>query len=172
MKTVDRILLSILVLLLPVGLLISYQLLSSPINKDELVIDAEKLKVMVENYSNMEINNEPKKEIIVSSVSYASKSGIISVSGNAPSSEASVYMSVTVLPPKPSPTPTVNTLAKNDQLILGRSVNTLSFETESDGSFLIDYEIESLTTIIELRLEQEETIKTIRFDLDKKEQIY
>ena len=161
MNLIDKILIAILVILLPVGILLSRYILTNDISpNEELVIDAKKLKAMINEFERIDKEtNALSKDFVMSSVSYATESGSLIVKGTAPSSSMNVMMSATVLPSKD---------LEEEDGVLGSIVENYSILVKRDGSFLINLPIENSQNIVEIRLEQEEVVRTIRYDLNKK----
>lgn len=165
MNSVDKILLGLLVLLLPIGIWVSHALLTQNTSSVEKVqVGGVKLKEMVGRFSKLALSaKEPTDQLIVSRITYATQSGKINLEGKAPSSEMTVMMSVTVLPPE----------AENSDDILGFEVEHVTLPTSKTGAFKAAYPIiRNGGGIVEIRLEQNEMVKMIRFDLDKNIQLF
>ncbi|MFC1654027.1 hypothetical protein ACFL1M_04235 [Patescibacteria group bacterium] len=162
MNIVDKLILALLVIMLPIGFLVSYKILAEgDLPGKETSIDAKKLKQMVDRYSQLEEYTMPKQKFVVSSVSYASESGFLSVTGVAPSSQATIMMSATVLPHNDS----------EKELVLGNSIDAFAVSPKNTGAFEFVYPVDISSSVVEIRLEQEEVVRTIRFDLEKKVQL-
>ena len=175
MNLIDKLLLGLLVLLLPIGLAISLMVFPSNNSSAEVAgvqLDEENLKALIQEtvQQNQPVQEKPQP-ISITQVRYASESGTLKLSGSAPSEIASVLVSATVI----KPDSTENVIADDDEksAVKGSSVETFSVLPETNRSFEFELLIdeEDANGVVELRLEQDESIKTVKFDLQKKKQI-
>ena len=169
---IDKILLGLLIMLLPIGLVISSKFLVEDQLENQTAaaaLDAEKLQAAINDAVRQQ---QPvvvtPKPFAIAEVSYASESGIFQMKGTAPAAASNIVMSVTVLPPAGS-----LTIEEQIGSVKGVEVQTLSVIPEDDGAFVFAQEIkEDLQTgVIEIRLEQNDSVKTVRFDLAKRKQL-
>jgi hypothetical protein len=112
------------------------------------------------------------KPIKLSQAVYASDSGVLKVSGSAPTGQAAVLISATVLP---SPTGAVGQQGtpKADESVKGSKVELLSVQPDSTGLFTFEYPVGKVAEgVVELRFEQKESVETVRFDLKTKTQVF
>lgn len=170
---VDKLLLLILVAVLPIGLMASYQLfpkeVASPKKQEEV---EKKLDTLVQQLTvTAQQKSEEAKPIQFGQVSYASQSGVLSVSGTAPAGNAAVLVSATVLPVA-NPTSSPGLKKTESELIKGSKVEVVSIQPNANGVFKFDYEVGKVSSgIVELRFEQLDSVKNIRFDLATKKQL-
>jgi len=170
MNLIDKLLLGTLVLLLPIGLVVSFIFFKNPAEgqpTQETQVDTTKLEELIkETVAQNQPKIEKPKPFAITEVSFASQSAVLKLKGTAPQHNTSVMISATVLPRNPqSPDP--------QEYVKGAKVETLSVFPDSNGSFVFEYPIEknNLEDVLELRLEQNDTITTVKFDLKEKQQV-
>lgn len=175
MKVVDKLLLVLLIGLLPLGVVIAQWIGKNYVQETESssTMDIEKIESVIKQSV---AQNQPKPEVnppfTITSVTYASESGIFKVMGKAPSPHGSILVTIGKfsLNSKQSPTPS----PKQTPLNSGIPVETYSILPDtSSGSFTYEYPItaKEIESIIEIRLQQNESSKTIRFNLVEKKQV-
>jgi len=173
MKLIDKLLLGLLVILLPLGLFLSQWLLSPAEETTESTtpateVDITKLEQLIRTTV---AQSQPKKEVVktfsVEKVSYASESGILRVEGKAPEAASSILVSTSVLPKKSETPP------ETDSSSIATPVQVYSIQPSPDTSFKYDYEVDKadLDEVIEIRLDQNLSTKTIRFDISLGKQV-
>ena len=163
MNLVDKILLVLLVLMLPLGLGISYLIYThnqEDKTDESLLIQQQKLDNIANQLSAQNQSKKPKS-FSIGSIKYASSSGSLEISGKAPGEGASVLISATVLPVD----------EQGVDKIKGSQVTTVSIVPEIDKSFIYQFPTRQKKGIVELRLVQNESVTTIHYDLEKKEQV-
>lgn len=180
MKLVDKLLLGILVVFIPVGLFLSQWLLTPQQNTTSseqttsTSVDVSKLEQLIRQTVSQSV---PKQEapptFSISSVSYASESGILKIEGTAPQPQGSILVSATLMKnPSDINSLDIDTAIETD-LKTGIPVQVYSVQPGENAFFVYEYEVstENLNSVIELRLDQNLSTKTIRFDLEKKQQV-
>lgn len=172
MKIVDKILLAMMVLMLPLGMFASYKMFPKGdvlAEQDKKLEEIDKL-INELNSKTASLNNAPKKTpITLTRVTYASESGTLRAEGTAPVKSATVLVSATVVPPAPKP---AELGGSDDVRVFGTKVDTVSVPTATNGTFAFEYEIGSQTDgFVEIRFEQKDVVETVRFDLKDKKQV-
>lgn len=182
MSLVDKLLLGLLVVLLPLGVLVSYLMFSNADVSDgqiqEAQVDTTKLEQLIEDVTQQkaqevqqaQIASQGKLPIDIAQVSFATESGTLKVKGRAPQPTTSVLVTATYLPINQ----TVAELEPEEEpSVQGISVDTVSVIPSAGGEFVYEYAVDSKQTdgIIELRLEQDDIVRTVRFDLKQKKQV-
>lgn len=171
MNLVDKLLLGLLVLLLPMGLLVSFVFFRSPAESSGVVksaqIDEAKLRELISQ--TVQQNQTPvttPKPIMISEVKFASDSGVLQLKGTAPKGGSSVLVSATVIQ-------RTSDEEDDDDRVRGSVVETVSVWPEETGVFEYQYEVarSNYQDLIELRLEQNDSVYTIKFDLREKRQV-
>ncbi len=171
MNLVDKIILGLLVVILPVGVFFSYRVISNEgeeTSSDYVGIDEAKLEDLVNKLSTQKtpVVAEPKaKPISISSVVYSTESGKLKVAGSVPEANAAVLVTATVLPHGED---------DEEDTVKGLIVETVPVLPTDKKAFMYEYEVDEdeLTGMIELRIEQNDSVRTVRFDLEKREQIF
>ena len=169
MSWLDKGLLLLLVILLPLGLIVS-RTLFEPENIDESDSKQEqllKIEKLLDKLAEQKVepNDEappPDEQIIVEEIKYASESGLIVISGKAPDVNLGVYISTTVFG---SDADSSVNVAVKDANALGKEVEIAAVRTVSGGSFAYDYFPEKTSGILEIRVVQGEVVSTVQYDL-------
>ena len=172
MKVVDKVLLAMMVLLLPLGVFASYKMFP----QGDVLAEQDKKLAQIDNLINQlnqktaGVNGTANVPITLTRVTYASASGTLRVEGTAPGKKSSVLVSAMVLPPAPAP---AELGGGTDSRVYGTKVDTVSVPTEGNGTFAFEYDVTELTQgIVEVRFEQDSLVKTVRFDLKTKKQVF
>jgi len=172
MNLIDKLLLVLLIVIGPLGLVGAYVMMGQEGESLEstVAIDEAKLEELAARLSNQQaatVAAPTPKPFMLASVGYASQSGELVIKGKAPEGTASVMVTATVLP-------TSEELAKLEEgeAVKGSQVETESVVPKTDGEFSYGYDLGRATKgIVELRLEQGESVKTVRFDLETRKQL-
>lgn len=173
MNWIDRLLLFLLISLLPLAVIGTFVYTNRAGSQEDLkALDAEKFEQLVNQVkqTNQAALSVPTpKPFFLAQVAYASESAELRVKGTAPDSKASILVTTTVLPRN-------TTVAEldDDEYISGSRVESFSTQPQSDGQFEFVYEIEPgrEEDIVEVRMEQDQSVNTIRFDLKDKKQLF
>jgi hypothetical protein len=177
MKLIDKLLLFLMLTLLPVGLGISYLLVRNTDKSNNSIVagamDEKKLESVLQEIATKQTAPNPATPpaFNIFEVSLATESGTFSLKAKAPSSKMAVLVTSTVFPPlNASPSATPNKKI-TDQPKFGQ-VETISLMPKTDSAFEFDYDLGKLREgFIEVRLEQDKSVTTMRFDLAKKIQV-
>lgn len=178
-RMLDKILLGLLILLLPLGLLGGKAIMESqskqksPDQEEVSVEDLKKILSQVQSSKSTDSPNSVQQKISVSGVSFATESGILRVGGVAPTQQLSVLVSATILPSASSEASNAAELGRGDGGgVLGRSVEVRSISVGPGGNFVYEYRPTITSGIIELRFDQDYAQATLQYDLDQMKQIY
>lgn len=163
----DKLLLVIMLLLLPVSALLTRYYLAKSAQPTVSVESLEKVDVMLNQLQQtISQKKEPEEgpDFIISSVFYATESGVLNVSGVAPKGNLSVRISTLEKEKKTS------SATASESAVLGESVAEKAVTTSADGIFGYEYEVEGndkeLETI-EVRIEQGQVNKTLIYYFGK-----
>lgn len=176
MNFIDKVLLGLLIVILPLGIWGSHRLISQDNNATDStvqVLDPTKLEELVDQLSNKQtgpVASTVPAEFSLASVAFATESGVLVLNGIAPNGETSVLVSVTVL----KPLNPIAELGENEEdSVKGTNVYTRSVVPKTDGGFKFEYEVASqdYESVVELRMEQNLSVKTVRFDLKTRRQV-
>jgi hypothetical protein len=179
MGIVDKLLLVLLLLLLPVGIFVASTLSKQTEGKSadgSSLTDAatvEDLKKMLESMQNQP-KSAPKdalNPIEVTSVAYASDSGRLQVAGLAPQAQVAITVSATVLPPESLLPQEINASASADSNVLGHAVDVKSIKPASGGSFVYEYALPRNEGLVQVTLQQGQVTKVVQFDIKANKQI-
>lgn len=160
MKLLDKLLLASLILMLPLGLGLAMWLFEEEPQGESTAVDVQALEEVIKTSVSQAQPPAapPTPEITIGTVSYASESGILTVAGRAPSPQGNILVSLTLMPqqPKPSPSPSTG----------GFKVEVYSIQPQPDGNFTYSYSLPKAaqTDILEIRFDQGNSARTIRFD--------
>ncbi len=179
MGIVDKLLLVLLLLLLPVGIFVAATLSKQSDAKSTTGISAkdaatvEDLKKMLESMQSQP-KSAPKdvaSPIEVTSVAYASDSGRLQVAGLAPQSQVAITISATVLPPESLLPQEINASASADANVLGHAVEMKSVKPAAGGSFVYEFFLPRKDGLVQVTLQQGPTTKVVQFDISANKQI-
>lgn len=183
MKLIDKLLLAALVIFLPIGLFLSQWLLSPPEETTDAAstsIDLTKLEQVIrQTVAQSQPKPEEKKPFSITTVSYASESGILRVEGAAPYSFSSILVSVTIFPEEEEPNDEIDSVASIQSTTspqpqnTGLPVEVFSIQPGEQNRFQYEYLVRQADreAVIELRFDQDLSTKSIRFDLKQKKQV-
>lgn len=184
MKLIDKLLLGLLVILIPLGIFFAQWFLRTPEEPQvaETEVDVNALEQLIRQAvaQSQPTQKEPKQSFTISAVTYASESGTIRLSGKAPTGDSNILVSATVIPNdrKTIISDELNpdgTTDEDEELNLeqGLSVQFYSVLPDEQGVFTYEYVVaeELRNSKVELRLDQNQASSTIRFDLVEKRQI-
>ena len=173
MNWIDKILLVMLIGMLPLAVVATYVWMEDETGQEENLkaLDAAKFEALVNQAQSRQTAQLPPspKPFRLAQVEYASESGKLSVAGTAPQGQASVVVTATVLPRDYD----VDELS-SAETVKGMGVETFVALPKSDGEFELELDIDKKHSegLVELRLEQETSVTTIRFDLKEGKQVY
>lgn len=170
MSLVDRILLLMLVLILPLGIVFSKTILSKQGEKSQQEEVVEKVDTLISNIQNRENRAQTPQTpgINITGVIYASDSGRIRIAGVVPSDKHAVMVSATVLPVDAIPD---ELGGKQTESVLGQAVEVRSIKPQVGGSFVYDYPVQEDSGVIDFLIQQDASVTTVQFDLGSKKQI-
>ncbi len=161
----DKLLLTLMLLLLPVSALLTRYYLQKSANPTVTVESLEKVDTMLSQLQesiNKKESNIKDPELLVTTVFYATESGVLTVSGVAPKGNLSVRVS-TIEKDKD------NKKDASESAVLGESVAERAINTSQDGVFGYKYEPQGdKLESIEIRFEQGQASKTVVYNFDKK----
>lgn len=171
---VDKIIVLFLILLLPINILISSKMNKGNNDKDIEVSIEEMDRAINELESKIAAKEADDNTLIsIESVNYASSSGELVVTGQAPISNLNVMVSATVSN-KNNPINNKNQASGSAQIaneVLGRNVEMVAVKTDEKGMFRFIRKInKEKVELIELRFDQDKASATIQYDfeLDKR----
>lgn len=170
MKPVDKLLLGLLIVLLPLGLWAAHRA-TQPNIEEEIQSNStrpatvEELTQIIQELQQPVPTSEPNNpEIQITNVSFASESGTLQVAGTASDPQLSVMVSATVLP-LGQDDPQELTGDPNTQDVLGYNVEIRSLRPLPGGGFQFHYRIPPNTGAIEIRFDQAQSSKTVIYDV-------
>lgn len=177
MGIVDKLLLVVLLLLLPVGIFVAATLTRQSDAKEGKNISGqdaatvEDLKKMLESMQSQP-KTTPKESasIEVTSVAYASDSGRLQVAGLAPQPQLAITISATVLPPESLLPQEINASASADSNVLGHTVEVKSIKPAAGGSFVYEYSLPRKDGLVQVTLQQGQAVKVVQFDIANNKQ--
>ena len=162
MNIVDRLLLLMMILLLPIGLVASYSLFPED-NTSFEDLQEQRLKQIdglisqLTYYANQ--NKEDSVPITVTKTEFKEVEGVLRVEGTTPRKDASVLVTATVLPPN-------GESLSEEESIKGLSVETVMVPTNSKAQFIYEFEVEKDSDgVVELLIEQRGKYQSVKFDL-------
>ncbi len=177
MNLVDKLLLVLLLVILPIGIYGSHRLINQGAGNGDAgtkMLDPNKLEQMIDNLSQQQVvvpNSEGESTFDLWDVAFATASGKLTLRGKAPHSETSVLVSVTMIPR----TDVIVELGSDEEeVVKGSQVITMSVVPKTDGGFTYVYDVDEdeADGLVELRLEQEKSVMTVRFDLKLRKQVF
>ncbi len=177
MGIVDKLLLALLLVLLPVGIFVAATLTKQADSKTggegtQDVATVEDLKKMLESMQQQPkaVSKPETSPIEVTSVMYASHSGRLQVAGLAPQPQVAITVSATVLPPESLLTQEINASASADNNVLGHAVEVKSVKPAAGGSFVYEYSLPRKEGLVQVTLQQGQATKVVQFDLQANKQ--
>lgn len=136
MNWIDKLLLGLLVLLLPIGLVIGFWMWQDSETEIDPDIQATQLEQVIETSLRQVIPSPtPKLEFLIAESVYASESDSLRVEGKAPAPHT-ITVSATVLP-------NGQNLPEEDQ-VRGQKVDIYSVRTNQRGEFVYEYDLSNL----------------------------
>jgi hypothetical protein len=169
----DKILLLLLVVLLPVGVVASKQLFQPQLtNQATADANVKKVEDLINSLNqksgqNVTAGTNPNNQIPITAVIYASDSAVLQVAGMAPQGKYLIWANVSLIPQESIPE--INqTVAKDN---FGLPTVTKAIEPRSDGSFVFDYPVRDNQGMVEISLSQGSSFVTIQYDLVKQKRI-
>jgi hypothetical protein len=167
----DRVLLILLLLLLPLGIIISRVVTGElVIGKSNSLADSEKkIAAMMEKVNQGAVNNAPTQaDFTITGVLYASESGILKMAGIAPQADTFVWVWTAASNTKTTkPEASVSASAIKTGVWSGPIV----IKPSLSGIFSAEVETKMYSGVVEIRLEQGKAITTIRYDVDRRVQL-
>lgn len=176
MGITDKILLVLLIILLPIGVLVSKQLFSPSDEEieDERVVQLQKIENLLDEIAQDDVGSSsdqqtPYTHIKIHSVEFASASGILKVTGNQAKSEMMVRIAVIEVREESE---SVQNPAVSNVKALGKKVLEEAVEPLSDGSFMYEYLPDISSGIIELTAMQNGHEFTVGYDVGQEREVY
>jgi hypothetical protein len=167
MHLVDKLLLVLLLLMLPLGVVASKHFFTGT-STETKPSEYEQLGETLQQIANKQ--QTPKEEtskIGISGVVASTQSGVLTVTGQAPSETMTVMVTATILPVAGS-APTQS--SKSDD-VLGQTVEIKAIKPKAGGTFSFQYPIEDIEGVVELRFEQGTSVTTVQYDVISGKQI-
>lgn len=179
MNIPDKILLMLLIILLPIGIFLSRQLLepTAEVMSDQKSEQLKKIETLLDQLAD---NQNPSQDIItnpqtppvgliISQVEFASNSGTLKIKGTQANFNTMVRISLVEYQPE---TPAVQNSAVANAKALGKPVVIEAVKPNADGSFEYEYLPEKNTTNIDITVDQLGQTDTIVFDLSTNKLVY
>jgi hypothetical protein len=168
---IDKLLLVILILLLPVGIVASRQVFLPNQGSGGNADQVKKVEELINRLSDKvqqgtEVNPKTEK-INITAVTYASATATLRVAGMAPQGKRSITVSATILPPEVIPE--LNLAV--DEAVLGQAVTVKAVKPRSDGSFVFEYPVEDTQGVVEISLNQGLAGAVVQYDLKLQKQV-
>ncbi len=166
---IDKILLGLLVLLLPAGLILSKQYFqpqtAANSGMDEQKVEAVISEIEKEISKNKQtVTSDPK--FTITAVTYASTSGVISLSAVAPDKTEMIWIKSAIMPE--DPIPEINqTVIK---ATLGEEAQVKAIKPKNDGSFTYEWPITKAAGLAIINLTQGRSVTEIHYDLKLQKQ--
>ncbi len=170
MRIVDKMLLLLLVILLPAGVFLSSRYFNSDDNggstgaSEDQIAKVEELIKNLSETGQKRIEEVPEKSLMqVTSVTLASRSGILNLSGVAPSGSLPIRLTWTEIKDEA----VIAELGADDEsgtVLLSNTTRT--FMPRSDGSFLLRLPVAIEHGLLDITLEQGMDRKYLLYDLD------
>ncbi len=161
----DKLLLIIMLLLLPVSALLTRHYLVKSAQPTVSLESLEKVELMLDQLQqSVSQRQQPVTgpEFIISSVFYATQSGVLSVAGVAPKGTLSVRVSTLEKEKKSAES------NASESAVLGEAVVEKAIMTSTEGVFEYEYDVDDEDLdLVELRLEQGQASKTIVYYFER-----
>lgn len=168
MNLLDKLLLVLLLLMLPLGVVASKKLLGGSLTADK-PSEFEQLGQTLEKIADKQKTpGSAIPEIGITGVVASSESGMLTVAGVAPSESTTVTVTATILP---TATAETGTQKKSDE-VLGQTVEIKAIKPKAGGSFSFNYPVRGVTGVVELRFEQGMSVTTVQYDMKERKQIF
>ncbi|MGI5827895.1 MAG: hypothetical protein ACOX6V_02615 [Patescibacteria group bacterium] len=175
---VDKILILLLVLMLPLSIFLTSHYKDKLEGEDLEEVKMQKIDKAIDQIKTTVASEKkpPVTPITIESVTYASTSGELKVKGKAPNNNISVMVSATVTPPATSAktaSDSAETVGSSEEAVLGETVEVLAVKPDTEGEFTFVKKLDPEDVgVIELRLEQLESEVTIQYNLQEEDQTY
>lgn len=167
----DRVLLILLVLLLPLGIVVSRVVTGEmSIGKPNSFADSEKkIEAMMEKFNQgMAASSLSQKELVMTGVIYASESGTIKMAGVAPKADSFIWVWIAGMGMN---TPKLEVPASGSAVKSAKWEGPLVVSPSNGGVFAVEVEAKQYVGVVEIILEQGKSRTTVRFDVDKRIQV-
>ncbi len=162
----DKLLLTLMLLLLPVSALLTRYYLQKSANPTVTIESLEKVDTMLSQLQesiNKKESSIKDPELLVTTVFYATESGVLTVSGVAPKGNLSVRVSTIEVGSK------TNKKDASESAVLGEAITERAINTSQDGVFSYEYEVDNnKLDSVEMRFEQGQASKTVVYNFGKK----
>jgi hypothetical protein len=171
---IDKLLLILLIILLPVGIVASKQLFQPNLSEDKQIeAQTKKVEDLMAKLNNQMDQKQGNQSAIsginITSVTNASDSGVLKISGVVPSGKMALYYSATILPK--DIIPELNNNQVIDKKVLGETVEMKAIKTNTDGTFVLEYPVKGVNDVIELVLTQDQSRMIIQYDMNLNKRI-
>ena len=188
----DKFLILILVVTLPVGVFVSSKVQENADLNEAVLIEQEKMTKIDKTLEDLRAASAKEaipvaptiEPIEISIVTYNEDEEKIRIEGTAPGTNLNVMVQAVVTKiAKPTPLPVKIIKAASgsgnvaekveDKSVLGESVDVVAVRTDNDGNFVLVREIDyDSTALLELRFDQAESTATIQYDFIANRRIF
>jgi len=176
MNLTDKVLLGLLIILLPLGLVISRELFKpqDPETSDERTEQLKKIEVLLDEISSKETTSSPiqpqaQQGPAIQEVQFASRSGTLKLRGNQANYNAVIRVFITEYLPQTLDT---QNLAVINAKALGKPVKIEAIKPNADGSFEYEYLPDDTSVHLDITIEQQGKVDTIVYDLATQKLLY
>lgn len=177
---IDKFIILCLILILPINILISSKIKVRQQEKLESQLEAESNQKIAEALA--EIKNQPVAQaekkispITIDSVDYATDSGKLIIEGQAPTSDVKIMVYSTLTnfsQSKRTKSSSDSASLENYTEVLGDNVEVSAVDANDQNRFTFIKKVDfKKTKEIEIRLEQNDSSATIKYDLENKKRI-
>ena len=172
MTLLDKLLLVLLVVMLPLGIIFSRKFMVSNPNQVKEA-EVKRIEALLEGLSKdkkvetKEVETKEESGFNITLVNYASESAVLKVAGVAVDPKMFIWIGV-VRDSTVDMNPLEATAEKGG---LGKEVVWQTVKPRSDGSFVYEYVV-SGDGIVEVRLEQNKAVETVRYNLTEKRRVF
>jgi hypothetical protein len=165
---IDKLLLLLLIILLPVGIVASRQLFQPSLSEDKQIeVQTKKVEELMSKLNTQldkkSSQSKTSSDFSITAVTNSSESGVIRVAGVAPTGKISVYYTAVNIPKDIIPELNKNQVV--DKKVLGESVQIKALKTNPDGTFILEYPVKGTNEIVEFVLTQDQSQMIIQYDL-------
>lgn len=171
MSVLDKVLLVLLIVMLPLGVLAVRHITSDETPEEVTGATVEELEQLLR-----ELNEEDEHPVAqvpepptlsISSVSRSTESGVVRVAGSAPHGGVSVMVTATVLPNEFNQPDEV--VSPDEPGVLGQQTSQQLVPVQASGVFVLELPVSTSSGKVELHLSQAKAQTVVQYDLDEGE---